>query len=722
MIRPISFFRLSRIGAMALVALSLLPGIGLAQVPAAAPQVSSPVTPAAAVPGTPTAAGASAEGRMASDPAIPEKPGLVPAAFGVRTDREGNSWSVERDGNIGRIGSTMVNSGLVLSVNDEKFTAFQPMMSADGSEFVLQGAPFPNLPGLQAQRRVLLVDRSGGLRYAELFYNGSTDPLRFSVGLMTHFSGNYQTFLSDRGRSEPVILSQSESGVIVLPGASQSTRAFLFTLADAGSEVKPTISSQNRYGLTFRYQLDLAPGETAVLVHHVTQVVIPQNVDRPAIATLTRPHSFDILRRTFDADWQEFVANYSADAVETRSEALMKGGVGSLGVEPGAIDTLAMGEKTRLFGKAEGGPVRLTGRYGEIEISLGAIAAISGKGGSLSRASRVYLRDGQVFTGEITAPNLSFLQTGGARVALDPATLDRLVLTEDAPDGVAVKDWTTDSLALVETFGGDRIKVRDLAAFSLSITTPWGILPVSLDSLAWLRPVEGGLPGFRVELKDGTIVSGLPAGGELQLGGTDLGDVSLKGSELKSVFTPVAPSNIAGETPAPVETVTRVAGGLSLVGPISDTALPLLSEGTRLETSVSDIRKIRRLETAKGDEPAMAADAPVFEIERWDGGRITGFIGLDFLSIEVEGRLWLVPVRDVVEIESASPLLTPDSLGKIKALITQLAADDWATREEATRDLGAFGYLARPVLQRELGTTMDPEVGRRIERVLADLN
>ncbi len=644
-------------------------------------------------------------------------PALLPAAFGIRTDREGNSWSVERDGNIGRIGNAMVNSGLALTVNDEKFTAFQPMMTPDGNEFVLQAAPFATMPGLQVQRRILLVEPGGGLRYAELFYNGSTDPLRFSVGLATHFSGNYQTFLSDRGRDEPVLLSPSESGIIVLPGSSQSTRAFLFTMADAAAEVKPTISSQNRYGITFRYPMHLSPGETAVIVHHVTQVVIPQNFDRTTLSALTRPHRFENLHRTFDDDWRDFVVNYSAETVESKETALRRGGVAALGLEPGAVDTLAIGAQTRLFGKAEGGPIHLQGRHGKAEFPLASIAAILGKGNDTAREAKVYLRDGQIFTGTITAPDLAFVQTGGTRVALDPASLDRLVMAENPSEKA---DWSADSLALVETYGGDRIKVRDLAAFSLSLTTPWGDLPISLDSLAWLRPIEGGNPGYRVELKDGSAVVGLIASDELQLGETDLGPISLDGRELKSVFTPL--SSTDSRQTIPVETVTRVTGGQSLVGPIANPTLPLVSEGVQLETSVSAIRKIRRFEVSLEDAPAMSTDAPAFEIERWDGGKIIGYLSLDLLSIDIEGRDWLVPVREIVEIEFASPLLTPDALEQIKDLIDQLAADEWSVREEATRDLGAFGYLAGPVLQRELGATKDPEVARRIERVLADLN
>jgi len=360
----------------------------------------------------------------------------------------------------------------------------------------------------------------------------------------------------------------------------------------------------------------------------------------------------------------------------------------------------------------------LKGRYGEINLNLEAVAVIVGKAGSTTRESKVFLKDGQVFSGEISAPGLSFVQTGGSRIVIDPATLDRLVLAA-AP---VEKDWASDSLALVETHGGDRIKVRDLAGFSFNLTTPWGLLPVSLDTLTWLRSAEGGDPGYRVEFKDGTVADGLPGEGVLQLGATDLGAISLKGNELKSIFTPLSQGRGDGGGRVPVETVTRVAGGQSLVGPISDTTIPVVSGGSRLETAVAEIRKIRRMGTLDGETSVTTTDSPAFEIERWDGGKITGYLSLDFLSIEVEDRLWLVPVREIQEIASASPLLTPESLEQIQTLISQLAADDWGTRETATRNLGAFGYLARPVLQRELGTTRDPEVGRRLERVLTGFN
>ena len=60
---------------------------------------------------------------------------LVPAAMNVITDKQGNSWNLEQNGNLGRVGNSMVNSGLTLLLNNQQFYTYQPMMTADGKEF-----------------------------------------------------------------------------------------------------------------------------------------------------------------------------------------------------------------------------------------------------------------------------------------------------------------------------------------------------------------------------------------------------------------------------------------------------------------------------------------------------------------------------------------------------------------------------------------------------------
>jgi hypothetical protein len=656
---------------------------------------------------------------FAFSPVLPaEERGLIPAAFGIWTDGTGGSWSVEASGNISRIGSTMVNSGLALLVDEEKFAPQAPLMTPDGKELVINGAALPAHPGLRVQRRVRLLEEPGGLRYVELFHNDSGDPVRLSVGLTTSFSGNFKTFLSDRGRSEPLLLVPAETGVMVLPGASQSSRAFLFTLAGAAGGEKPTISSQNRYGLTFRYPLALGPGESAAIVHHVAQIVVPQSFDRRTLLDLCRPYSLDRLRTGFDPAWAGVVANALEPVGFSARSVFASGGLRALGLVPGATDLLAAGEGTRLPGKAEGGPVKLISVCGLAEFPLDRIAGLAGPKVAGPGRGRVYLRDGQVLSGAIEAPGLAFLPTGGSRVAIDPATLDRLVFAGTGKEA----DWPESFVAMIETRDGDRIGVPGVGALpGLSLATAWGVMTIPIEELLWLAPAGDGLPGHRAELRNGTRLTGLLDVAELSLalpGGTS---ASIPASRVNSILTREGVGQAPGERVAAAGTVLGLAGGETLVGSVSDTTLSIQVETGAIEAALGEVRRLTRIGTGNGALVGEAEDAR-FRLERWDGGTLVGSARVEALSVVVAGRTWQIPLREIESIDFASPALDAGTLAKIAALVRNLGSPDWATRESATRELGAFGYLARTVLQLELAATSDPEVERRLERILEGMN
>ena len=134
------------------------------------------------------------------------------------------------------------------------------------------------------------------------------------------------------------------------------------------------------------------------------------------------------------------------------------------------------------------------------------------------------------------------------------------------------------------------------------------------------------------------------------------------------------------------------------------------------------VRRIERIDRAAISAAGISEANPSFEVERWDGGVLIGLIDLDAISFKVQGQDWKVPLRDIVRLETPSPELTREAREQISALIEQLGASEWSEREEATQELGAFGYLAGPILRRELRVVKDPEVSRRIERILAGLN
>ena len=662
------------------------------------------------------AMGASAFSQEELQPVQGER--LVPAALGIRTDKRGNSWNVEQNGTIGRIGSTMVNSGLALMIDDEKFVSFQPMMTEDGGEFILQGRPMESYPGLQVQRRIRLMEEAGGLRYAEMFYNGSTDPISINVGLATNFSGNYKTFLTDRGRTEPVILDESETGIVVLPGSSQSTKAYLFTLGGPNAALKPSISAQNRYGLEFRYRLELAPGETSVLVHNVAQVVIPQNFDRRTLLKLFSPLSFSETSGYISAEWSDLIAN-SRHSIAAAIRSPVAGVVAeSLGIEPTSTDVLASGSETRLVGKAEGDGVILSEDFQGATIPLESVAAIEGKDGNPERTPRVFLRDGQVFTSELQTPNLAFTQKNSETVALEPDSLDRLVMAARESE----TRWSDDGAALIETHGGDRFKVSAGGDLSISAITPWGVLPVTLADLIRIVPGSQQSLGHRVELKDGTDCLALFSEEEIGLTLESVGDYILKTNRLRSIFTPNSQGRKRFSEPGFTDSFAYLSGNQRVAGRIASETVPIVSSGGLIETETSDIRRIERVDSGSTAASGLSLDSHEFRLERWDGGVVNGYIRLESLSYLVRGENWEIPIHDIEKIETASPELTEKVLSDINSLVAQLGADDWATRENATRELGAFGYLARSTLQRELSETNDPEVSRRIERVLAESN
>lgn len=642
-------------------------------------------------------------------------PELVPAAFGIWTDRGGNSWSVEAAGNIGRIGSAMVNSGLALSLNDEKFVPYQPMMTPDGKEMVLQSLPVESFPGLRVQRRIRLLDDPGGLRYAELLHNDSVDRITVTVELANNFSGNFRTFLSDRGRSEPLLLSEGETGVFVLPGTSHSSRAFLFTLAEAGAEVRPSLSSQNRYALTFRYRIDLRPGESAALVHHVAQVAIPQSFDRRTLLRASRPFALDRIRDSFDPDWSNAVVNAAIVGENSLRELFERGGIAELGISPSPRDVLAIGAETRLEGKAEGEGILFSGPYGDAEFALEAVAALSGKGARGERLPRVYLRDGQVLSGGFSGSGLSFTPAGGSRIDLRESAFDHVAM---AGSGL-VPSWPDGIIAIVETQEGDRIAVPEGGGFSMGFATPWGRLEFSEGGLLRLG-AAAGTPGLRVEFKDGNRFRGVPLGEPLLLEGTVFGRVEIPAARLRRIYTREGMGTTATRDLSS-QAILNLFGDQSIAGSIAESSFDVSVDGALLGLSTEELRRIVRLESS-GTATESRWEGARFQMERWDGGIVVGVPRIDGFSVEVRGTLWRIPLRDIVSIDFAAPAPTTEDAERIEALVGDLASSDWIVRENATRELGAFGYLARSLLRRKLREATDPEVVRRLETILSKLN
>ena len=64
----------------------------------------------------------------------------------------------------------------------------------------------------------------------------------------------------------------------------------------------------------------------------------------------------------------------------------------------------------------------------------------------------------------------------------------------------------------------------------------------------------------------------------------------------------------------------------------------------------------------------------------------------------------------------------PEKLTEIPTLIKQLGAEEFEKREQAEKRLKAFGDKALDDLKEAFGSTKDPEVKSRLERILEETN
>jgi len=651
---------------------------------------------------------------------------LVPAAMGIRTDKHGNSWNIEQNGTLGRVGSSMVNSGLNLLINGNQFYTYQPLMTADGSEYVLHNRQSSGLSGLLVARRIKVMEAEGVVRYIEVLANTTSNPISLNVTLRTQFSGNYKAYYTNQGNSSAVTLGPRESGVLVTPGSAQANRAVIFSLCSPKASLKPSISSQNRYGLSFQYNVQLAAGQTVCLAHAVAQVPVPQSFDRKALGRLFRSVDMDRIGATIPTDLRALTENYRRPASLGGIEVLSIPGASALGVDRARRDVLALGETTRLLGSASCGGMSLKSGFGSAEIPFEQVTAIEGGNRKRRDGARIFLADGQVFSGNLTAESLRFVMASGGNMDLDVSRLDRLVRAEKKDEG----KWAPETSALLESYGGDRLALVDGESVELTGLTPWGALRFKLDEILWLSPQEDEPVGHYIEFRNGTRCFAFLAGDEVSLKSAIFGEFSIPISQIRALLSrggrerslAEAERHKAGDSPdeiTPLQPYLRLVGKQRLVGEVLDSHLHLLTHAEPIAVAPREIRRMTRLDAEAALAPGRG---PQFRVELWGGGVVSGHLGETFVSVDVRGAAWQVPVADIVELVTPVPKLSDGARKDIARLLRQLGADDWQQREAATEELSGFGYLAKSIFEDELRASRDAEVSRRLERILAGLD
>lgn len=627
---------------------------------------------------------------------------LVPANFAARTDALGFSWDVTSTGAIKYGTNGCFSNALVLTVNGCQFNSPGPMMTADGSEYVLTAG----VAGVEVTRRVKVLPKASITRYVEVFENRGNSPLALTVTLQTKLSSQCQLVMSDSGAPNPTSLGKKECGLLAL--RQQGSRpSVVFWLAGTRSRVKPGIVNNQNYNLTFSYSLTVGAGKTVALLHGVAQRRINAIPDVRALQGLFAPFMSRKWMRGLPRKVRRTIANTGRLGYAWGADFQGSMSLENLGVSRGKTDILALGGESRLSGAASCEHLSVETRYGPKAVPFEDVAAMVG-GKPSAGGGRLYLRDGQVFCGELKARGLRFTLNSGFEMSLSGTTAGVLAMRVVPGDGEPARD----AVAFVETFGGDRLAVAGGPSASLTSVTPWGPLEIPLDELRWLSS-DGESPGHRIRLRDGSSFFAFLDDSPLALKTLSFGVREFRPGDIRAIETVRGGREEADERIARPHLV--LVGGNVLVGMTDLPAVNLVAAGQVVPLPPGQIRVMHNLSEENGAE---AGGGTVFCAEMWGGGTLVGRLHEAILPVRVRGVTWQVPARDIVDVFVTSPTVPGALRERIAGLIRGLGHPDWKEREKASRELAALGFVAKEQLNEARKVTTDAEVRRRAQVLL----
>lgn len=635
---------------------------------------------------------------------------LVPANFNNKTDSRGMNWDIQPSGIIGDGTTDCFDNAHYLSINGQPFGGGQPMMTADGSEFVLSG----QVAGLNLTRRIKIDSDRAAARYVEVLENPTGAPVQATLSLQTNLGSNCQNVTTDTGRAFNGTFEKDEAGVIAeqMPGSRPSV---VFLVRSPGAKFDAAVSNQGNRTFNITYTLTV-PARGSVAVTHATLQRTPGSLPKDAKALQKefapilkdRKYLADLPREVRRAlqNWRAGVSDSGAPALFTMLQ--------DFEIDPEAAagaDILAIGTGTRLRGSLKLTGLQISTNLGEQLIPPENVAGIAGHKARGDKA-QVYLRDGQVLIGKLAADEVAFQMTTGLVMPLSPQTLDRVLRGLSEGDGEA----PTDAAAMLDTVEGNRVALRADDALRMPIATAWGERDVPLKELLWVRVQTGEQTGYRARLRDGSRFVCFLDGSDLAVNTLLFGPASLSTTQVRWLTTELAGGSEEKETATLTTPYLNLVNEQVLVGTIAAEQIELLTVSGAIPLPPAQVKSLRNVTDEAG--PIPGEGGAVFAAELWGGGTAVGRLSTNTLPVKMGDSVWNVPATDVVEFIVPTPQVTAEQRANIALLIRDLGDAEWSKRESATKELQGMGVVAAAQLREAAEQSEDEEIKRRAELIL----
>lgn len=638
---------------------------------------------------------------------------LINAQWTNRNDSMGMMWDIRPGGYVDDGTNNCFNNAMLLQVNNSNVNFNTHQMTPDGQLYVFTG----NMQGIQIDRRVSLNPKFPGVRYVDTFHNPTNQAKTLPVTYYTRISSQAQAILTDTGTNfNSGTLGKRDSGLVLYrPGAQPSV---VLQFCTPGSKVKPTISNSSNYQFQVTYALQIPAGKKVTLISGIGQrnlIAPPANSNE--LRKLFKPFRDRSFVKGVPREQMRYAVNWSGGM--SGEAPVLYTIERDLQTEPrDDADVLAVGEQTRIRGKASWDRVSIRTQFGVIEPAAERVAAIAGPRFS-GGASRIYLRDGQVLAGELTVDNLRMELAGGASLSVEGERLDRLVARTPTTTTAPPAGFQ----AMIDTYQGDRIMIKSGESASLVLTavTPYGKREISIDELEWLQMRTDQQPVYEFALADGSRFFGMLDQQSLAGRSELFGEIVFNANDVRFLTTSVQSTEDtrSEQSTTPTRAYAQLSNDQRLVGELNQSTVELLTISGLLKLPTDQIQELERV---SDDASFPGHGGPIFQVTLWDGSQAVGRFEKPLLQFAAGEINWEVPSQDVERYTMPAPELNEQTRAKIILLIRELGSDDWKTREQATQELLALGQLAAERLRQTVEQTRDPEIRRRAEAILTEID
>jgi hypothetical protein len=621
----------------------------------------------------------------------PAQSGLINLPY-MTSDSQGSQWTVYQPGNIQMQGNMPVYSQaaqLTINGNQPGMQNNMGRIDEKTGELLLENM---TAGSLSVTRRLLFDADENYVRVIDVIHNTQGADQTVNIQLMSNLNFGVQSAVNV---PDPKHKDQPIGWVAQLNGAP---RAAVELFAGKGSKVVPAITyppGNNYVQATLNVNV---PANQEIAFVHVHGTAAGQDAGVQWINAIKD----EKLLADVPKELRRIIVNFKARPTLPGDLEVLRGDV---------LDAVELRSGDRVNGNLVEPSYKLDTFYGTVDLPADRVVGILNAGQFRPR-QLIVLSDGQIFGGHLQKPTIDLQLSSGQKTQIPLTQINRVgyrLRPGESEDSFAEQVLQPPYLLMSS---GDRVAV-EMPPANIAVVTRYGQLDLSPTSIASIAFTSDDSGVHTITLTDGSHFAGLVTQPEfamkLATGGNGQ-PVHFPVSSLARLVVKTRPDDRDDNTSNSPPTL-QLKKDDTFVGTLQDE----LKLDTGFDTITLNAAELRGMIHA-------SPNAPDISVTTWDGTVLSGqLVSPDLLSCHLASGIDVhVPVALVQSYTNTQSQAPTMMLDRIKAIITQLNADDWKQRDSAEKQLLNLGPNAISTIK-GLRDKQPPEAQQRIDSVLKQL-